>query len=115
MTENQHNDDRMQAYLALTEGARVGRYTINRLLGSGGMGDVYLAEDTELNRQVALKFLSYALGSDPACRTRFTREAQAAAKLNHPDIVTIHEVGEFKGRPFIAMEYVDGESLRCLI
>ncbi len=79
------------------------------------MGDVYLAQDTELNRLVALKFLSFTLGSNPDSRTRFTREAQATAKLNHPNIVTVYEVGEFKGRPFIAMEYVEGQSLRSII
>ncbi len=115
MDENRGGDDRLKAYLALSQGTQVGRYCIIRLLGSGGMGDVYLAQDTELNRQVALKFLSFVLASDPNCRIRFTREAHATAKLNHPNIVTIHEVGEFNSRPFMAMEYVEGESLKSLI
>jgi serine/threonine protein kinase/tetratricopeptide (TPR) repeat protein len=93
----------------------VGHYRIIEKIGAGGMGEVYLAEDTELNRKVALKFLSPHLCQDADCQTRFKREAQAAAKLNHPNIVTIHEVNEFNGRPFFAMEYVEGQSLRELI
>ncbi len=96
----------------LTEGTKVGKYLLVNKIGSGGMGDVYLAEDTDLNRKVALKFLSSSIASDIDCKARFIREAQAAAKLNHPNIVTIYEVSEFKGRPFFAMEYVEGDSLR---
>jgi serine/threonine protein kinase/Flp pilus assembly protein TadD len=114
MPEN-NKDDKIQAYLALSQGVMVGRYCIIKPLGSGGMGDVYLAEDKELNRRVALKFLSVMLGSDDTCKARFTREAQTAAKLNHPNIVTIYEVGEIRGRPFMAMEYVEGQSLKELI
>jgi serine/threonine protein kinase len=99
----------------LTKGTSVGHYVIVEKIGAGGMGEVYLAEDTQLNRQVALKFLSFHLCQDADCRTRFKREAQAAAKLNHPNIVTIHEVSEFNGRPFFAMEHVQGQSLRELI
>jgi len=99
----------------LPEGTLVGRYRIISRLGSGGMGDVYLAEDKELKRQIALKLISPTLGANLSSRTRFIREAQAAARLSHPNIVTIHEVGEFKGRPYIAMEFVEGESLRELI
>ncbi|HBZ01629.1 MAG TPA: hypothetical protein DEO84_09960 [candidate division Zixibacteria bacterium] len=76
------------------------------------MGDVYLAEDTDLRRQVALKFLLPSLASDPDCKARFIHEAQAAAKLSHPNIITIYEVNEFQGLPFFAMEYVEGESLK---
>lgn len=76
------------------------------------MGEVYLAEDTELNRKVALKFLSSHLCQDVGCRMRFKREAQAAAKLSHPNIVTIYEVGDFNGRPFFAMENVEGQNLK---
>jgi non-specific serine/threonine protein kinase len=73
---------------------------------------VSLAEDTELNRKVALKFLSSHLCQDADCRTRFKREAQAAAKLDHPNIVAVHEVGEFQGRPFFTMQHIEGRSLR---
>jgi len=76
------------------------------------MGEVYLAEDTKLNRKVALKFLPPHLCRDEDCRARFKREAQAAAKLNHPNIITIHEVSDYQGRPFIAMEHIEGRSLR---
>ncbi|MCX6832062.1 MAG: protein kinase, partial [candidate division Zixibacteria bacterium] len=90
-------------------------YRIVEKIGAGGMGEVYLAEDTELNRKIALKFLSPHLCQDADCRARFKREAQAAAKLNHPNIVTIHEVSEFNGRPFFAMENVEGQPLSELI
>jgi serine/threonine protein kinase/tetratricopeptide (TPR) repeat protein len=82
-----------------------------RHIGSGGMGDVYLADDTKLHRRVALKFLPAKLSSDSSLKARFIREAQAAASLNHPNIVTVYEVDEYKGHPFFVMEYVEGESL----
>ncbi|UCC79089.1 MAG: protein kinase [Candidatus Zixiibacteriota bacterium] len=91
------------------------QYRIIEKLGSGGMGEVYLAEDTRLNRRVALKFLPDQYINDDDLKTRFMREARAAAKLNHTNIVTIYEVNEHKGRPFIAMEYVEGESLQKVI
>jgi len=97
--------------VTLTSGTMVSHYRIIDKIGAGGMGEVYLAEDTELSRKVALKFLPPHLCQDADCRTRFKREAQAAAKLNHPNIVTIHEVSEFNGRPFFAMESIAGESL----
>jgi serine/threonine protein kinase len=76
------------------------------------MGEVYLAEDTKLRRKVALKFLPSNLCQDRDCRKRFRREAQAAAKLDHPSITTVYEVGEHEGRPFFAMQYVAGRSLK---
>jgi serine/threonine protein kinase len=93
----------------------ISHYKIIEKIGAGGMGDVYLAEDTELNRKVALKFLPPHLCQDEACRARFKREAQAAAVLEHPNIVTIHEVSEYQGRPYIVMQYVEGKSLRDII
>lgn len=79
------------------------------------MGEVYLAEDTKLKRKVALKFLPALYAADKDFKARFTREAQAAAVLDHPNVVTVYEVGEFQGRPFIAMQYVEGQSLQDFI
>jgi len=109
------DDDKTQAVTVLSRGTIIGHYRIVEKIGAGGMGEVYLAEDTELNRQVALKFLSSHLCQDADCRARFKREAQAAAKLDHPNIVTVYEVGEFQGRPFFAMQHIAGQSLRELI
>jgi serine/threonine protein kinase len=96
-------------------GQTLGHYRILELLGKGGMGEVYLAEDTRLNRRVALKVLSTDLGADPSRRERFEREARAAAALNHPNIVTIHSVEEAGGVPFLTLELVDGKTLGELI
>ena len=111
MAENQ-NDDKTQTYIVLTKGTMVSHYRIIEKIGAGGMGEVYLADDTELDRKVALKFLPPHLCQDEDCRRRFKREAQAAAKLDHPNIVTIHEVSEYQGRPYFAMQHVEGQSLR---
>ena len=91
---------------------KISHYTVIKKIGEGGMGKVYLANDTRLNRNVALKFLASHLIQDEQAKQRFIREAQAAANLNHPNIVIVHEISEFKGKIFIVMEYVEGETLR---
>ncbi len=101
----------MTQIMTLSFGTRLGRYEIRSKLGAGGMGEVYLAEDTKLNRKVAIKFLpTDSLASEQANR-RLLREARAAATLDHPNICAIHEVSEEEGRSFIVMQYVDGETL----
>ncbi len=107
----EHSDDVTRTHIAIAAGTTIQHYRIIEKIGAGGMGEVYLAEDTRLNRRVALKFLPIHQAQDAELRIRFTREAQAAAKLDHPNIVTIHEVSEFGGNPFFAMQYIQGKSL----
>src|SRR6185503_13616896 len=93
-------------------GQRIAHYEILAQIGSGGMGEVYLAQDTRLGRKVALKLLPSSFNSDAQLRARFFREAQLASASDHPNICTIHEVGQSSSHLFIAMQYVEGANLK---
>lgn len=99
----------------MREGSMIGHYRIIRHLGKGGMGEVYLAEDTKLQRQVALKFLSESVSNDPDRLARFRREALAVASLKHPNIATIYAMEDLDDHTFIVIEYVEGETLTAHI
>src|SRR5919204_6651105 len=98
--------------MSLAAGTRLGRYEIRSPLGAGGMGEVYLAQDTRLERTVALKILPAEVASDRQRMQRFIQEAKAASALNHPNIITIYEVEEVDSINFISTEYINGETLR---
>src|SRR6202046_5344468 len=92
-----------------------GRYRVISRLGTGGMADVYLAQDEQLDREIALKLLHRRFSEDPGFVERFRREAQAAASLSHPHVVSVFDRGAFDGTYYIAMEYLAGRSLKALI
>src|SRR5436305_13881708 len=97
-------------------GKTVAQYRITAKLGSGGMGEVFLAEDTRLERKAAIKFLPAEMAADPERRQRFLNEARAASSLNHPHVCVVYDVGETAdGLPFLAMEFVEGQSLDALV
>ena len=98
--------------MTLQSGSRLGRYEVDALIASGGMGDVYRARDTRLDRPVALKVLAGGMLADPERLTRFTQEARTTALLNHPNIVSVYDVGSEGGMPFVVSELLRGETLR---
>src|SRR5260370_31951588 len=98
--------------MGLISGTRLGRYELRSKIGGGGMGEVYLAQDTKLDRKVALKILPAEVAAHRDRMRRFIQEAKAASSLNHPNIITIHEIDETDSINFIATEFIDGETLR---
>jgi serine/threonine protein kinase len=98
--------------MSLTAGTRLGPYEIVSLIGAGGMGEVYRARDARLGRDVAVKVLSGSMAQEPDRLRRFEREAQAAGRLNHPNILTVHDVGTHEGIPFLVSELLEGQTLR---
>ncbi|MBI3048690.1 MAG: serine/threonine protein kinase [Acidobacteria bacterium] len=98
--------------MSLTPGVRIGAYEILALIGAGGMGEVYRARDTRLQRDVAIKVLPAAVAADPERLHRFEQEARAAAALNHPNILAVYDVGQHDGSPYIVSELLEGDTLR---
>ena len=101
--------------MALNSGAKLGSYEVESPLGAGGMGEVYLATQSNLGRRVAIKVLAAETTSDPERIRRFEQEARAASALNHPNIISIYDVGRENTTAYIAMEFVDGHTLRALL
>src|SRR5918993_4224577 len=97
--------------MTIAAGTRLGRYEVRSQIGAGGMGEVYLANDTKLDRKVALKILPQEFAADKDRMSRFVREAKSASALNHPNIITIYEISESDGTHYIAAEFIDGKTL----
>jgi serine/threonine protein kinase len=115
VADQEFDNDPTRTHMLLSQGTMVHHYRIVEKIGAGGMGEIYLAEDNKLDRKVALKFLARHMANSAESKNRFIREAKAVAKLNHPSIVTIFEVGEYENRTFFAMEYVEGSTLKAFI
>ena len=101
--------------MALTPGTRFASYELGPLLGAGGMGEVYRAKDVRLGRPVAIKVLRPESAATPERLARFEQEARTASALNHPNVITIYDIGRVDDTPYIAMEYVEGKTLRELL
>ncbi|MGE5414304.1 MAG: protein kinase domain-containing protein, partial [Syntrophomonadaceae bacterium] len=101
--------------MSIGAGTRIGPYEILSTLGAGGMGEVYRARDAKLGREIALKILPPSVADDRGRRLRFEQEARSASALNHPNILTIYDIGEADGALYIAMELVEGKTLRELV
>src|SRR5271170_823773 len=101
--------------MSLASGTRLGIYVIESQLGAGGMGEVYRARDERLRRTVAIKFILQSQDEDQERRARFLQEARAVSALNHPNIVTIHEIGTENGQDYLVMEYLSGKTLDAVI
>ncbi len=101
--------------MPLASGTELRQYEIAEPIGAGAMGEVYLARDRKLDRQVAVKSLPPEMAADAGRLRRFEQEARAASALNHPNIVTIHEIGEHGGTPYIVMQYIEGETLSTIL
>lgn len=114
MTDSDYDNEKTNLYQILTPGSSFSHYKIISKIGAGGMGEVYLAEDTKLNRQVALKFLLVESSDNSSIRTQFLKEAQAAARLQNPNVITVYEVNEYKNIPYISMAYIEGQTLKEL-
>lgn len=112
--DQKSDNDNAQSFTPIVSGTEIAQYKIIEKIGAGGMGEVYRAEDTKLERKVALKFLSEEQTKSAAALKQFTKEAQAAARLQHQNIITVHEINEFEGVPYIAMDFIEGQSLREL-
>ncbi len=115
MEDKDPRKDQTETFVPVSALKEISHYKILSRVGAGGMGEIYLAEDSKLDRQVAIKFLPDKLLQNKDLVARFTREAKAAAKLNHPNIVTVYEVGEHDNRPFFAMEFVGGKTLTEIV
>ena len=106
------NGEPSRSHTFLRTGAVLGEYEVQSLLGAGGMGEVYRAHDRRLGRSVAIKVLPHHVSNDPDRLRRFEQEARAAAALNHPNILAVHQLGTYDGAPYLVSELLDGETLR---